>query len=473
MDFVGGRTQGEYVERTRDLDPARCLVAAVDVGKSAALALLADHHGQLVGAPVEFALTEPGVARLEAALAAARAARDAVSLRVGVETAGHYHRTLVARLVAGAHDVVELNPAHVKAARATLGSRRLKSDLRDGAAMVELLVRGAGRRPQVRDAAMAAQAAWVAHRRRKIAARTALGNQLLGTLDLVFPGLDGCFGDLLGARAGRLIVAELADPDRMRRLGVDGLRRFCHRRGVALRRPKAAQLIAAAQAALRLPAGEHAVRLVLLRAEVALLAALEADIAAAEAELASVLPDTPAGVLSSLPGVAVIRASAYGAALGDPARYPDAAAAYRASGLVPAAYESAGRARGRQAISREGSVELRRAILELGRGLGRSEPDFVRYRRELTARGKPAGVVAIAVAHRAHRLAFALIRTEQSYDPGRWATSVATKGERKERQAGGPVRTTRRQAASRDDVTRPPGSTVPAPARRDNLAVPV
>lgn len=119
MDFVGGRAQSDYVERTRGLDPARCLVAAVDVGKQAALALVADHHGQLVAAPVESALTEPGVRQLETALATARTQRDALSLRVRVQTAGHYHRPLVARLVAGAHDVVELNPAHVKAARAT------------------------------------------------------------------------------------------------------------------------------------------------------------------------------------------------------------------------------------------------------------------------------------------------------------------------------------------------------------------
>jgi transposase len=360
----------------------------------------------------------------------------------------------------------------VKAARATQASRRLKSDLRDSAAMVELLGRGAGRRPQVRTTAMAAQTAWVAHRRRKVAAQAALGNQLLGTLDLVFPGLDGCFADLLDAKAGRLIVAELADPDRMRRLGVEGLRRFCARRGVLLRRPKAVQLIAAAQVALRLPAGEHAVRLAMLAADVALLAALEADIATADAQLAAVLGDTPAGVLTSLPGVAVVRASAYGAALGDPARYPNDAAAYRASGLVPAAYESAGRARPGQAISREGSVELRRAILELGRGLGRSEPDFVRFRHDLAARHKPAGVIAIAVGHRAYRLAFALMRTGSTYDAARWAESVAHQGERKERQAGGPVSSTSRLAASRDDVTRPPGTTVPARGRPDNPEVP-
>ncbi len=50
--------------------------------------------------------------------------------RVGVEAAGHYHRTVVARLRAGGVEVVELNPAQVKEARAQQLLRRLKSDER-------------------------------------------------------------------------------------------------------------------------------------------------------------------------------------------------------------------------------------------------------------------------------------------------------------------------------------------------------
>ena len=66
---------------------------------------------------------------------------------MGVESAGHYHRTLVARLRAGGVEVVELNPAAVKEARAQQLLRRLKSDERDLGAMAELMIRGAGRLP--------------------------------------------------------------------------------------------------------------------------------------------------------------------------------------------------------------------------------------------------------------------------------------------------------------------------------------
>ena len=383
MQFIGGGSQQEYVERTRGLDPSRCLAAGIDVGKYEALCLIADHRGEIVGEALTFPLTEPGVRALEAVQAGAARSRGSASLRIGVETAGHYHRTVVARLVAAGHDVVELNPAHVKAARTQQGSRRLKTDLRDAAAIVDLVISGSGWLPQQRSDALVEQLVWAGVRRRRVLARTALSNQLLGTLDLIFPGLDGCFKDLLGSKVGPVLLHDLADPARLHRLGVEGLRAFTARRGVRLQRRKAEQLHQAAADALRLPAAERACRAAVLAADLAVLDLLNNQIDQAEQHLTTVLPNTPAGVLTSLPGVSVVRASNYGAALGDPARFANAD---RASGLVPASYESAGRARRGQGISREGNAELRNAIIELGRGLAQRDPDFARYRAGVGAR---------------------------------------------------------------------------------------
>jgi transposase len=387
VKFIGGAAQQAYVEKTRGLDPSRCLAAGIDVGKYEALCLVADHRGEVVGDAMTFPLTEPGVRALERKVDAAAAARSALSVRIGLETAGHYHRTVVSRLVAAGHDVVELNPAHVKAVRSQQGQRRLKTDLRDAAAIVELVINGGGRSPQQRDDALVEQLVWAGLRRRRVHVRSALINQLLGTLDLIFPGLDGCFDDLLASKVGPVLLHELADPDRLHRLGVEGLRAFTARRGVQLRRGKAEQLHQAAANALPLPAHERACRATVLAADLALLDALNEQIAAAEQHLTAVLPDTPAAVLTSLPGVGIVRASNYGAALGDPARFNNADQAYRASGLVPASYESAGRARSGQGVSREGNAELRNAIIELGRGLVQHDPDFARYRAPRSAAG--------------------------------------------------------------------------------------
>src|SRR5260370_6646109 len=239
MPHVGGQLQAQFMARIRGRDLQRCLVVPVDVGKSTAMALVADHYGEVVVEPFEFPLTEPGFAVLASAIARSEAARSAEVVRAGWESAGHSHRTLVARLRSGGYAVVELNPAAVNESRAQQLLARLKSDARDLGAMAELMVRGAGRQPALRTDALATQAAGVAHRLRKVTARVALANQVIGELDLVFPGLDDCFKDVLRAKAGRIIVSNISDPDRVRRQGVEGLRRFVARRGEALSTPKA------------------------------------------------------------------------------------------------------------------------------------------------------------------------------------------------------------------------------------------
>jgi len=55
-------------------------------------------------------------------------------------------------------------------------------------------------------------------------------------------------------------------------------------------------------------------------------------------------------------------------------------------------------------ISREGSVHLRRALLGLGIGLQQKGPAA----RTLRERGKPGGIVACALTHRAGKIAFAM-----------------------------------------------------------------
>jgi transposase len=132
------------------------------------MAMVTDLRGEIVTPPFKFALTVSGVAALRARTAAAVEERAAVFCRVGVETAGHYHRTLVTSLVGGSVEVIELNPAAVKHARAQQLRSRQKTDERDLAAMADLMARGAGRPPQSRAEVLAAQLAWVGHRRRKV-----------------------------------------------------------------------------------------------------------------------------------------------------------------------------------------------------------------------------------------------------------------------------------------------------------------
>ena len=115
-----------------------------------------------------------------------------------------------------------------------------------------------------------------------------------------------------------------------------------------------------------------------------------------------------------------MRAAQYGAALGARSRWPSARQVYRASGLTPVQYESAGRRRD-GGISREGSVQLRRSLIDLGMGLWQKDLAARAYAKRLRERGKPGGIIACALAHRANRIAFAMVRDQRPYDPACWS----------------------------------------------------
>jgi transposase len=214
-----------------------------------------------------------------------------------------------------------------------------------------------------------------------------------------------------------MVAAEFADPHRLAALGVTRFVRFAANRGLRVRRSAADRLVAAAHAAL--PCLEARVARQVLADDLVLLACLDAQIAAAEAKMATLLPDTPFAPLTTVPGWGTVRAANYGATVGDLDRWPGARQLYRASGLSPAQYESAGKRRDGH-ISREGSVALRRALIDLGIGLWRADPAARRYGQQLRARGKKGGVIGCAMANRANKIAYALVRDQSSYNPDRW-----------------------------------------------------
>jgi transposase len=284
--------------------------------------------------------------------------------------------------------------------------------------MTELLLAGRGLVVTEPPKLIGELTAWAAHRHRRVATRAATKNQLLGQLDRCFPGLTLAVPDVLRTKVGRLVAEHFADPRRLAGLGASRFIRFAAVRGLQVRRPVADRLVAAAHDALA--SADAAVARQVLAADLALLASLDEQVQAAETRMAELVPASPFAPLLSVPGWGVVRAGNYGAAVGDPARWPGHRQLYRASGLSPAQYESAGRRRD-GAISREGSVQLRRALIDLGIGLWLSEPAAKRYGQALRARGKNGGVIACAMAHRANKIAYAMVRDQTGYQPLRWA----------------------------------------------------
>ena len=183
-----------------------------------------------------------------------------------------------------------------------------------------------------------------------------------------------------------------------------------------VRRSAVERLAAAASTAL--PAQEAVVARQVLADDLALLACLDAQIAAAEAKIAKLLPETP---------FAVSLTCRAGAPYEPPTTAPRSAT--RVGGQEPAsstAHPVCPRrsmtrlGKGRDGtIGRQGSVALRRALIDLGIGLWHADPAARRYGQQLRARGKNGGVIGCAMANRANKIAYAMVRDQSCYDPAR------------------------------------------------------
>lgn len=394
------------------------VAVVVDVGKNVAALAATTDSGQRLLPPTEVAITAPAVAdvieRIRRAVPGPR-----VAVRVGIEAAGHYHLPMLAAPWPADWQLLELNPAQVAEQRRVNGKRRVKTDAIDLQAMTDLVLAGRGNpvtgAPPPAVAQLQAQAAL---RARRVQARTAVMNQVLAQLDRAFPSLSIVLDDVLGAKVGRLIAADFSDPRRLATLGVERFVRYAAHRDVQVKRPLATRLVQAARDALPAPGADTARSV--LPADLALLALHDEQVAAAEAAMAAAIPATVFAPLISVPGWATVRVGNYGAAVGNPARWPSHAQLYRAAGLSPAQYESAHKRRD-GSISREGSVTLRRALIDLGMGLWNADPAARAHAHALHERGKPGGIIACAMAARANKIAYAMVRDQSPYDPTRWS----------------------------------------------------
>ena len=317
MVHVDSRRLRTLVEPVSQLGLDQLVGVAVDVGKSSGVALVGDFAGQRLAAPFEFSMDGPGITELIARVEDATAGRDVALVRIGVEAAGHYHRPLTTSgVLPSTWQVVELNPAHVAAQRRVSGQRSVKTDPIDCLAVFEMLVAGRGY-PVVRPLVLVELTAWVAHRQRRLDARTAVKNQLTGQVDRCFPGLSRAVG-LFDTKVGRLVLEEFTDPARLARLGEARFRRFASNRGVRVNGTRAAMLVETARNAL--PAAEADIARQVVADDLAILDALDQQITDITRQLEQLLPATPYAVLTTGPGWRTVRAAKYGGAVGDPAR---------------------------------------------------------------------------------------------------------------------------------------------------------
>lgn len=398
----------------REALPGQTLVVAIDPGKAQSRVWLASGECGLIGEAVSLPTLREGVDELERLVAGSGRCGELV---IAIEATGSLHRAWMVELERRFPGRVRLfAPSETQAARAQLGSRRFKSDDRDCAALVWLARQGLGRAPD--EPALQALLGAVRHRRQLVAELKSLRQRLHDQLNVLCPGLSAPVGhgrtlDLLRPSGRAVLACAVAFAGR-----APSARSLLARAPGRLTRRNAAYWAGRWRACLAPPADAD-LRAQRLRFDLERLDLLLAALTAADAQLAALLAETGGQVLTSLPGVSVVRAAAFAAHSLPIERFPTAAHLYSATGLAPASHESATISR-RGGISRQGLAEHRDALMAIAWGLSQAAPAFRERAREYRARGFAPMQVRVALARHACRLCHSLLRTQEPYDEARY-----------------------------------------------------
>ena len=394
--------------------PPQQLVVGIDVGKVRHRVLLASGECGVIGAPRSVSALRDGLEELVDLIAASGCQGPPL---IGIEASGALHaawsRELEDRYPGR---VVLFAPSETTAARTQMGARRFKSDDADCAALVWLVRQGGGRPPA--DLALEALLAAVRHRDALVDARRRLRQQLHAQLHGLCPGLSAPAGQgrslKLETPTGRTVLACAA--------AFSGrpptLASLIARAGGRLRPATAAYWLERWRRLLA-PPPDADLRAQRLERDLRRFDDLRATITEHEAVLGTLLEQSAGQVLTSLPGVGVVRAAAFAAHSLPIERFATAERLYAATGLAPARYQSVKTDR-RQPISRQGLADHRNALMGIAWGLSREAPAFRERHTELVARGMRPIEARVALARHACRLCHALLQRQEPYDDQRY-----------------------------------------------------
>jgi transposase len=395
--------------------PATSLVVAVDPGKAFNRVWLTTGERGLIGEPVTLQVLREGVDELERLIVASGVAGAPV---IGLEATGALHRAWATEIERRWPGSLRLfAPSETTAARGQLGSRRFKTDDRDCAALVWLMRQGAGR-PAEPDTVTAMLGA-VRHRRQLVDARKVLQQRLHDQLNALCPGLSAPPGHgrklEVDSPAGQAVLACAAAF-----AGRPPTKRSLLARARGRMTEQTAAFWAARWKRLLGPPADHELRAARLGRDLRRWQELQADIELADDQLAELLARTAGQILTTLPGVAVVRAAEFSAHTLPIERWPTPEHLYSATGLATATYQSSTITR-RGRISRQGLAEHRDALMGIAWGLSTNSDAFRARDIELRARGFRPIQARVALARNACRLCWRLLHSQQPYDDRRYA----------------------------------------------------
>ena len=428
---IQGRRGEAFVELIRDVPRDQIACVSIDVHKYYHQVIIHNEYGEILVPSFRIDTFRAGFERLCQVIEQTVLEHELRVLFIGMEPTGHYFENLARHLGRRYPHLRLVNSYAVKENRKQSMLRTEKTDDIDLGAIGELVLRNKCFPYQPLSEEHLHLQYWVRYREGKAKARTALRNQIIGHLDRIFPGLvrpnhraefggpPKLFARFWECQTAQRLIRLCPDPHRLVAMDAEELCQLFQAHHWRIGRATAQRIIDFAQQVLLPDEEVVAARLPMLQLDLTLLEQLDQVLDQAQQQIAHYLSKTKGQVLTHIRGIGPLRAAAYVAGIGNPDHYEHAGQTFKRSGLVSGRHDSGLRQRqgAGQRVTKVGDPHLRRALVEITRGLCQWQPYFGQYRDRLEERGKHHGVATVATARKVNGVLFALMRDQSEFRP--------------------------------------------------------
>ncbi|MGE6371034.1 IS110 family transposase [Planococcus kocurii] len=450
FNHIQGNNGSHWNRLMRGANAEKICIVAIDAAKFVNAAMICNVYGDILVKPFEFNAASAGFEKLVKEIEQAREGYGFEEVVVGIETTGHYYEDLV-RLCEQEKFIVRIINAATTAKERETVLNYTKTDNVDLMAITQSLLHGRGKTSQEALPLLEQLKTLSRAHRTLIDARSRTVNHIRLYMDHIFREFQGVVETVEGeqvtlkifwtfdSKSSLYLMRHYPHPSDILELGEEGLRRLSIEQNLKLRDQSIERLIRFARQSVSKSKADLQAELLLLRLKLDELEMETAQVTRVKAEMERVLLQTDGGILLSIPGVGVTTACELTAEIGDLSLFNRPEQLIKMAGTNPIIRQSGGKKATTHHISKQGRADFRAAVYRAGKAMKGQNPAMQKKAEEMKAKGKKMGQIYIALGNRLLRLAFAMMKKKQVYQPESGGKSlqsvIASKLRNKEKQA--------------------------------------
>lgn len=422
-----GLRRSQFAKELRGSDLEKVLLVPIDVSKVLQKAMILNYFGDVVHIPFSFMVSKTGMQLLMEKIEKAKLTCHAEQVFVGIEATGHYYEDIVRILTDEGYSVHIINPGSTHEERKQHLTYTKTDDI-DLYLIAEVLVGNKATNSKLASGTYRELQNLTRARRSEIDKCSRIKMEIRGIHDHIWREYQGIsvlvdkkvktktiFSDFWG-KASLYLLTHYPHASQILELGMDGLQELSKQHNLKIRKTVVDKLLLAANESISKPLDQLSSELFLLKKKLKAYEWASQTIKEYNEEIERIFVQTDGIFLLTVPGIGLATAAEIYCEMGDLSHYTHAGQLIKKAGTNPIIKQSGpgGGYFGR--ISKQGNVNLRRAIYIAGRCLARHNEALKPFCIRLKEKGKKAGKINIAMGNKFIKIAFAMLKNRKPFE---------------------------------------------------------